>query len=193
MNYYGTTYDHRVQCAFKHNDAIIGINMLTNPPTLMIDNVVQVTTLRDDSKMRREVQNVIDKDGEDYFTNQIELKQYICDIAKYRHNLEKYFGIILGQCDPAMEQSLIEQDNFTTIKSSSDSIALMKMLEMICYNYQFHEYPPLGACDAMDLLSKPYQSDGVSKAKHHKLFKTIMDVCKASGINFMSCVVPIST
>jgi len=90
----------------------------------------------------------------------------------------------MGQCDPAMEQSLIGQDDFAIIKSPSDSIALMKMLERICYNYQSHECPPLESWDTMDCLSKAHHPDGVSEPKHHGMFETIVEVCKASGIKF---------
>jgi len=64
MTYFETTYDHRVHRDFEHNDASIGLNMLTRPPAPMIDKVVQVATLGDDSKLRGEIQSVINKDGE---------------------------------------------------------------------------------------------------------------------------------
>jgi len=144
MTYFGMTYDHRVQCAFEHKDASIGLNMLTKPPAPMIDKVVQVATLGDDSKLRGEIQSVINKDGEEYITYQIELKQYINDVAKYRHNLENvsvssWDSVTLLWSNPSSDRMI------ATIKSSSDSIALMKILERIFYNYQSHEYPPLGS------------------------------------------------
>ena len=68
MTYFGTTYDHRVQDAFEYKDDSIGINMLTKSAAPMIDKVVQVATLGEDSKMIGEVQTIIDKDGEAYIT-----------------------------------------------------------------------------------------------------------------------------
>lgn len=36
----------------------------------------------------------------------------------------------------------------------------------------------------MDRLTKAHHPDGISEAKHHESFKTIVEVCKARGINF---------
>ena len=83
-----------------------------------------------------------------------------------------------------MEQSLAANDKFTAIKSASNSIALIRMLEQICFNYQLHEYPPLGAWEAIDNLGRTIQSDTVLEANHYEKFKTIVEVCKANGINF---------
>jgi len=44
--------------------------------------------------------------------------------------------------------------------------------------------PPLGAWESLDRLAKTKQPDDVSEANHHEIFKTIVEVCKASTINF---------
>ena len=41
---------------------------------------------------------------------------------------------------------------FTNIKEEADSVGLIKIIEQICYNYQPHEYPPLVAWEAFDML-----------------------------------------
>ena len=111
----------------------------------MVQKVVQEATLGDDSKLIDVTKNVIDKDGEDYMMYQINLKQYVSDLTKYNDNMEKWYSVIIGQCSPAIEQELEAHDSFLTIKVASDSIGLIKILERICYSYQSHEYPPLGA------------------------------------------------
>ena len=68
------------------------------------------------------------------------IEQYLSDIRKYNADLEKSFSITIGQCSPAMEQSLAANNKFEGIKSTSNSIALIKILEQICFNYQLHEY-----------------------------------------------------
>ena len=60
----------------------------------------------------------------------------------------------------------------------------MKLLEKICYNCRAHEYTPLGAWDAMDRLSAHRQPDNVHEVKHYESFKSVTEMCKASGINF---------
>ena len=70
------------------------------------------------------------------------------------------------------------------MKEKSSSIELIKILERICYNYQSHEYPPLGVWEAIDRLGITRQPDGMLEADHYKTFKTMIEICKASGINF---------
>ena len=115
---------------------------------------------------------------------QVNLKQYVSDLAIYDDNLETCYSVIIGQCSPAIEQDLEANDSFLPIKISSDSIGLIKLLECICYNYQSHEYPPLGGWESLDRLAKTTQSDKMFEIKHHEIFKTTVEVCKASGINF---------
>ena len=134
--------------------------------------------------MRGVLKNVIDKDGEDYVIYQIKLKQYISDLSKYTDSLEKCFSEIMGQCSPGMEQALEGEGTYASIEAISDSIGLIKMLERICYNYQSHEYPPLGAWESMDRLCNLKQPEFVSESDHHENFKTMVEVCKANGINF---------
>ena len=83
-----------------------------------------------------------------------------------------------------MEQSLSSDNEFKSIKLNSDSIGLIKMLDYMCYNYHSHEYPPLGAWEVMDCLGDSRQPYGVSEVKHLETFKTIVEVCKASGVTF---------
>ena len=60
-----------------------------------------------------------------------------------------------------MEQSLAVVKDFDVIKEEADSIKLLKTIEQICYNYQLHEYPPLGAWEASDRLGKAIQPENV--------------------------------
>ena len=45
-------------------------------------------------------------------------------------------------------------NDFDIIKEEADSIKLLKTIGQICYNYQLHKYPPLGAWEALDKLRK---------------------------------------
>ena len=83
-----------------------------------------------------------------------------------------------------MVQVLLADPNFETVKESADSIGLLKIIECICYNYQPHEYPPLGAWEALDHLGKTYQPETTSEAEHYETIRTLIKVCIASGVNF---------
>ena len=76
-------------------------------------------------------------------------------------------------------------ETFVELKNKSNSIELIKLIEAIRYNYQSHEYPPLGVWESMDTLARAYQLDNVSEASHYKKFKTIVEVCKTNGVNFI--------
>ena len=54
----------------------------------------------------------------------------------------------------------------------------------MCYNYQYHDYPPLEAWDAIYTLGKSIQSENVPEADHYETVKTMVEVFKASGVNF---------
>ena len=83
-----------------------------------------------------------------------------------------------------MEQALAGVKGFNVIKEEADSIKLLKTVEQICYNYQPHEYPPLGAWEALDKLGKAIQTENVLGTDHYKTIKTIVEVYKANGVNF---------
>lgn len=70
------------------------------------------------------------------------------------------------------------------IKEKADSIKLLNTVELICYNYQPHEHPPLGAWESLNKLGKAIQPENVLETDHYETIKTIVEVCKASGVNF---------
>ena len=105
----------------------------------MIDKVVQEATVGEGSTLRGVTKRVINKNGEDCIIYQIKLKQYTGDLSKYVDSLEKCFSEIMGQCNPGMEQALETEPDYASVKATSDSIALIKMLKRICYIYQLHE------------------------------------------------------
>ena len=160
-----------------------GRSMLMKSSALMKNKVVQVAFEGDSSTLRGEVQSGVDKDGEEYITYQIQLKQYLANINKYSINLEWCFGIIMF---PSMEQSLVVNETFAELKSESDAIGLIKLIEAIFYSYQSHEYPPLGTWQSMVILAWSHQPDNVSEANHYEKFKTIIEVRKANDVNFRS-------
>ena len=104
--YFGLKYDQRIHRAFEHKDADVGRSTLVKPRPPMIDEVVQEAIEGADSKMKGIIKSAIDKYGKDYIIYQINLKQYVSDLAKYDSNLEKCYSFIIGQCSPAIEQDL---------------------------------------------------------------------------------------
>ena len=83
-----------------------------------------------------------------------------------------------------MEQSLAVKKYFSLIKEKSDYIPLIKMIERISYNYQSYDFDPLGGWESLDRLSKTIQHEETLESEHYEKFKTVVEVCKASGINF---------
>lgn len=55
------------------------------------------------------------------------------------------FNIVLEQSSPGMEQALSIAKEYTLMKEEVDLIKLIKTIEKLCYNYQYHDYPPLEA------------------------------------------------
>ena len=115
---------------------------------------------------------------------QVELKQYITDKNKYKAEIQRCFNIIMGQCSPTVERNLEGDDSYAELRSKADSIGLIKLLEKICYNYRAHEYKPLGAWTSITKLSTLVQPEGVHETKHYDTFRSTVEMCKASGVNF---------
>merc|ERR1740124_1955217 len=132
--YFGLKYDQRIYRAFEHKDADVGRSKLVKPKPPMINKVIQEATEGEDIKIIGVVRSVIDKDGKEYMMYQVNLKQYVSDLAIYDDNLERCYSVIIGQCSPTIEQDLEANDSFLPIKISSDSIGLIKLLEFIRYN-----------------------------------------------------------
>ena len=47
-----------------------------------------------------------------------------------------------------------------------------------------HKYTPLGAWEALDKLAEMKQPDDLHEVKHYKSFRSVTEMCKASGVNF---------
>ena len=184
IHYFGNKFNHRVYRAFERKDISVGLSLLTKPRPPMVKKVIQEPTAGPDSKLQGVEKEVIDKDSEDFLEYQLELKQYVTDKAKYNDDIQICFNLIMGQCSPSVEQNLEADESFAQLKESSDSIGLMRLLETLCYNYRAHEYTPLGAWDAMDKLTSMRQPEEVHEVKRYESFKSVTEMCKASGINF---------
>ena len=51
------------------------------------------------------------------------------------------------------------EETFNGIKEKCESIALVNLLEKVCYSYKAHEYTLLGVLDALDKLTVMRQAD----------------------------------
>ena len=176
LGYVVEKFDHRVHAAVKEKDKAIGMNMLSKPSAPL----KTITDPEDKSKTKQ----VINKDGEAFVEYQIVLKEYVSRRTRLEDNLQQLFDVIHGQCSPSMRQKLEGDSKFKTIKETADSIDLLKLIEKICYSYQPHEYPPLSSWEALDKLSKNTQPYETSEADFYIKIKTMVEVCKASGVNF---------
>jgi len=77
LSYFGTTYDQCVHQAFEQKDSTVGLVLLTKPITPK-NSVTTVTIDHDDlNKTITNVELKVDKNSEDFFEYQIELKKYI--------------------------------------------------------------------------------------------------------------------
>ena len=58
------------------------------------------------------------------------------------------------------------------------------MIKCICYNYQSQEFAPLGGWDSLNRLTATRHPEDTLESDQYDKFKTFVEVCKASGINF---------
>ena len=177
LGYISEKYDQRVISCIHHKDKSVEVKLLVKPsvPTKLGPAEANLT--------------VLNKDGEQWIMYQLQLKKYIDRATKLDDDIQQIFSIILGQYSPGMEQTLLAIKGYNLMKEEVDSIKLIKNIEKIYYNYQPYEYPPFGSWEALDTLGKAIQLDKVFEADHYETVKTMVEVCKASGVNFpMLCI-----
>ena len=172
VGYIAERYDHRVSASIQHKDINIGNKLLVKPTAPTIEDPNDSTKI------------ILDKEGQEWVEYGLKLKKYVDRTSKLEDDIQQIYNVIIGQCSPSMEQALASHKDFKTVEVAADSIGLITMIEQICYNYQPHEYPPLGAWEALDQLGKSIQPEDVTEADHYETVKTIVEVCKASGVNF---------
>jgi len=127
---------------------------------------------------------IMDRDCEDFIEYQIEINKYVDRKNKLDDDIQQIFNIVYGQYIPGMQQKLESDSEFKKIKDNADSVELLKIIERISYNYQPHEYTPLGAWDDLDKLGRTRQSDEMNESEQFEKFKTVIKVYKVSGIDF---------
>ena len=152
LTFFDTKYDQRVKRAFIQKDKAAGTNTRKKPKALMIKIVKQFATVGSNSMMVGREVKVMDRESEVFFDYQLTLKQYMFDIAIYSNTLETCYSILLIKCSLVMDQALESKKNFENIKASSDSIALIKLIGQISYNYQSYQYGSLAEWDTLDTM-----------------------------------------
>ena len=83
-----------------------------------------------------------------------------------------------------MEQALAGVKCFNMIKEEANSFKVLKTVKQICHNYQPHKHPPLRAWEALDKLGKDIHPENVIETDHYETINIIVEVYKASGVNF---------
>ena len=172
LGYISKKYDYHVTSCIQHKDKLVGVKLLVTPTAPTKPNP-------EDTNL-----TMLDKDGEDWIMYQLQLKKYIDLTTKLDDDIQHIFNIVLGQCSPSMKQALSAVKRYKLMKEEADSINIIKTIEKICYNYQPHEYPPLGVWEALYSLGKVIQPENIPEADHYKMVETMIEVCKASVLIF---------
>ena len=87
------------------------------------------------------------------------------------------------QYSTGMQHKLKSDANFKGINDTIDSIKVLINIKRICYNYQPHEYPPLGAWDILDKVGKLKQQDKMKKSEQFESVKTVVKVCNGNSVD----------
>ena len=90
----------------------------------------------------------------------------------------------MGQYSPDIEELLKSEDTYEDLKRKYDSIGLIKLVEKLCYSYHAHQYTPLGAWEGLDKMCRLVQTKETAEVTHCERFRSMVEVCKASSINF---------
>jgi len=157
----------------------VGEALLIRPTSPKVIKIIQEATKDADSKMVGVEKEVIDKESDDFFEYQEEMIRYVSDKTRYKRDIQNCFNAILGQCSPAVLQDLQSEDTYNNI-----NIGLIQLIEKLCYDHKPHEYTQLGARSALDKLTSLEQPKTIHEVKHYETFKSVVEMCKASKVNF---------
>ncbi len=120
--------------------------------------------------------NEEDLDFIDRMILQQEVKDYVTRIRKYNDNMNKAYGLILGQCTQGVKNKLEARRDWQTLEEEHSPIDLLKAIKEITQDYQDSRYPIASIYKSLSTLFNIKQDEKESLSAYIKRFKNAQDI-----------------
>ena len=105
-----------------------------------------------------------------------EVKNYFFRKEKYEDNMNKAYGLILGQCTQGVKNKLETEKVWDAIHASHDPIELLKLIKQVTLNYQDSKYTYKSIFHSMTAFHTLKQHADESLIAYLKRFKIAQDL-----------------
>ena len=135
-----------------------------------------------DMDQYRPEQEEEDEDNLSYIDKMIlqqEVKEYVARTKKYKDNMNKAYGLILGQCTQGVKNKLEARRDWEELESEHDPIQLLQAIKAITQDYQDSKYPIASIYKALTTLFNIRQEEKEGLSAYIKRFKNAQDIMEA--------------
>ena len=120
-----------------------------------------------------------DLDFVDKMILQQEVKDYVLRKKKYEDNMNKAYGLILGQCTQGVKNKLEARQNWRELEEEHNPINLLKAIKEITQDYQDSKYPIASIYKSLATLFNIKQDEKEGLTAYTKRFKTAQDIMES--------------
>jgi hypothetical protein len=100
---------------------------------------------------------------------------------KYDENMGKAYIIIYHQCLPTLKNDREASDKFATIWRNQDVIAVLKLVQNLCFSYNAKTQGVMATVVSHKGLFTPYQKDGMDYHTYHCEFMAHVETIETYG------------
>ena len=110
-----------------------------------------------------------------------QVTKYVARKELFEDNMNKAYGVILGQCSKAVKDKLECRDDWTTMEAQLDPIMLLKAIKEITQNYEDSKYPIATIHKALISLLGIKQDEKETSGTYAKRFRVALEIQEAQA------------
>ena len=146
--------------------------------------IVAMPTRQRSTSDNAEVKAQEDEDYKALF--EMQLKEYSDEKKLHQHNMEKAYGLILGQCNEGVRNKVMALPDFHS-KIKNDPIELLSAIEKLCLHYSDTKYDISVVINALYNVLTVRQKEDESLTDYQKRFETTVGLCVSLNGGILRC------
>jgi hypothetical protein len=112
---------------------------------------------------------------------ELEVTEYVRRKSHLDENLKTLYSLIWGQCTDVIQARIEALDKHNDMSNNGDSIALLKAIKALVYNFQSQKYQPLAVHDGMKRFYMIKQDKVSTCQAYLEKFQNCVDVLEHCG------------
>ena len=144
------------------------------------------TTEREITKADGSVETVQEYDYGEKLIYESKVKELIKKDMKIDSDLEAMYSVVWGQCTQGMQASIKTQETYDNIKSTMNTIELLKIIKKICYNFQEVKYSPASVHTIIDRFINCKQKEEESNQTYLQRYNNAVTALETNGITVLA-------